>query len=171
MEELRQGRCILFDWGDTLMRDFTEFEGPMVSWPKVEAMPYAGQVLAELHDQAILAVATNADVSTEADIRAALERVDLGRFLDRIYCVRGVGYRKPSKEFFEHILTDLGIDRSQVIMVGDYLEVDVLGANACGIRGVWYNHRRQEKREGEMFRTILDLRDLPGAIKKLMTEE
>ena len=34
----REPSCILFDWGDTLMRVFPEFEGPMFTWPRVEVV-------------------------------------------------------------------------------------------------------------------------------------
>ena len=27
--------CLLFDWGDTLMRDFKEFDGPMKDWRRL----------------------------------------------------------------------------------------------------------------------------------------
>lgn len=157
-------RCLLFDWGDTLMRVFPEFDGPMAAWPRVEAMPHAGQVLAELHFRYVLAVATNAADSEEAEIRAALDRVDLGKLLDKVYCYRKIGYKKPSKEFFEYILTELGIEQSQAVMVGDDFEADVLGANHCGIRAIWYNPRTDESREGAMHQTIHDLRALPRAL-------
>ena len=41
----RESRCVLFDWGDTLMRDFPEFSGPMASWSHVEALPNVKEVL------------------------------------------------------------------------------------------------------------------------------
>jgi putative hydrolase of the HAD superfamily len=157
-------RCLLFDWGDTLMRVFPEFDGPMAAWPRVEAMPHAGQVLTELHFRYVLAVATNAADSEEAEIRAALEQVDLDKLLDKVYCYRKIGYKKPSKEFFEYILSELEIEQSQAIMVGDDFEADVLGANNCGIRAIWYNPRTDERHEGAMLQTIHDLRSLPQVL-------
>jgi HAD superfamily hydrolase (TIGR01662 family) len=164
MEIKRENRCILFDWGDTLMRVFPEFDGPMATWPQVEAMPHADQVLAELRTRSLLAVATNAADSEEAEIRAALDRVGLDKLLDRVYCYRKIGYKKPSKGFFEYILTDLGIERSQAIMVGDDFEADVVGANNCGIRAIWYNPRTTERHVNDMHQTIHDLRSLPGML-------
>ena len=29
-------KALFFDWGNTVMKVFPEYEGPMVSWPKVE---------------------------------------------------------------------------------------------------------------------------------------
>jgi putative hydrolase of the HAD superfamily len=163
MPPQRDNFCILFDWGDTLMRVFPEYDGPMVAWPKVEAMPHAEEVLSELHSRSLLAVATNAADSDEAEIRAALERVGLAKHIDRIYCYRRLGHKKPSKEYFSAILADLGLEPDCAIMVGDDFDADVMGANACGIKAVWYNPRTSEEREGEMYQTVHDLRQLPRA--------
>ena len=96
-------------------------------------------MLAALHPDWTLALATNADDSDEADIRAALQRVNLDRCLDKVYCFKKIGYKKPSLEFFQYILDDLKLTPQSVCMVGDNYEADVLGANACGIRAVWFN--------------------------------
>jgi len=165
MKAQRVNRCLLFDWGDTLMRVFPEYEGPMAAWPKVEAMPHAIDVLTELRPRTMLAIATNAADSEEAEIRAALGRVGLNKLLDKVYCYRKIGHKKPSKEFFEHLLADLGLEKSQVIMVGDDFEADVIGANNCGIRAIWYNSRTEENRESPMHRTVHDLRALPQALE------
>jgi putative hydrolase of the HAD superfamily len=136
----------------------------MAAWPKVEARPHAEEVLSELHTRTMLAVATNAADSDEAEIRAALERVGLNKLLDKVYCYRKIGHKKPSKEFFEYILMDLGIEKSLVLMVGDDFEADVIGANTCGIRAIWYNSRTEENRESPMHRTVHDLRTLPQVL-------
>jgi hypothetical protein len=101
--------CLLFDWGDTLMRDFKDYPGPMKDWPRLEAIPGAAEALAALQPVWILALATNANDSDEADIRAALQRVNLDQFLDRVYCSKNVGHKKPSVAFYQYILVDLGL--------------------------------------------------------------
>jgi putative hydrolase of the HAD superfamily len=156
--------CILFDWGDTLMRDYKEFSSPMKDWPHVEAVPGAVEVLMCLHTDWTLAIATNADVSTEADIRSALQRVDIDRWLDKIYCYKKIGHKKPSPEFFTCILNDLKLPPEQVFMVGDNYEADVLGANWSGLRAIWFNERSEEAHTGDMVRTIRQLGELPAII-------
>jgi len=158
-------RCILFDWGNTLMREFPDYGGPMVAWPHVEAIPHASQVLAGLHPLWLLALASNAAASDVVQIRAALERVSLGQYIDQIYCFSRIGHKKPSPEFFDCILDDLGIGCQHVVMVGDNFEADVLGANRSGIRAVWFNEQGDETRTGEMVQTIHDLRSLPQALE------
>ena len=152
-------RCLLVDWGDTVMRVFPEQSGPMFRWPRVEAIPGAEEALGRLggpRGSWRIALATNAADSDEADIRKALARVGLDGLFERIYCFARVGHKKPSAEFFGYVLEDLKLPCTSVVMVGDEFERDVLGANACGIRGVWLNRITSEVREGAMYQTARD---------------
>jgi HAD superfamily hydrolase (TIGR01509 family) len=160
--------CLLFDWGDTLMRDFKDYRGPMKDWPRLEAIPGAPEALAALHPGWTLALATNANDSDEADIRATLQRVDLDQFLDRVYCFKNVGHKKPSVAFYQYILADLGLTNRSACMVGDNFEVDVLGANACGMRAIWFNEHFLESRENVLLRTIHNLNALPDVLENFM---
>jgi putative hydrolase of the HAD superfamily len=158
-------RWLLFDWGDTLMRSFPEYSGPMANWPRLEALPGAVETLAALHHEWSLALATNAADSDEGQIREALQRVGLGDFIDRIHCFRTTRRMKPAPEFFTHILADLGAAPSQAVMVGDSFEVDVLGANRCVLRAVWLNERSSREETSAMVRTIHTLSSLPQALR------
>jgi HAD superfamily hydrolase (TIGR01509 family) len=160
---------LLFDWGDTLMRDNPTMPGPMVTWPKVEIVPGAVEVLTSLKPKWGLAIATNAAASDEAQIWAALKRVGLDPLIEKIYCFRKIGHKKPSQEFFTYILQDLGLTVDEVVMVGDAFEADVLGANRAGIRAVWLNERSGELRTGEMHRTIRGLIELPQVLEDLLS--
>jgi putative hydrolase of the HAD superfamily len=151
---------ILFDWGDTIMRDFPQYTTPMAAWPRVEAVEGAEEVLRRLQPVATLILATNAALSDEADIRRALDRVHLGAYFQRIYCLKNTGYQKPSPEFYSAILHDLGANPADVLMVGDSFENDVLGANRVGIRAVWLNSKDTETKTGKMYQTIHALREL-----------
>lgn len=132
----RASRCVLFDWGNTLMRDFPEFSGSMASWPYVEALPNVKKVLVELRPQWTLALATNAIDSDEKAIWEALDRVGLSSLLDKVYCFQNIGHSKPTPDFFDYIVKDLLMDRCRMVMVGDDFEKDVLGANRSGIRSI-----------------------------------
>lgn len=156
--------CILFDWGDTLMRNIGGFSGPMKDWPRVEAVAGALELLTVLQPAWTLAVATNAGASGEADIRAALQRVNLEPFIEHVYCFKNIGYLKPALEFFRYILKDVKLAPGSVFMVGDSYETDVLGANRAGLRAVWLNERSPEVRENAMQRTIHALGELQEAL-------
>ena len=161
---LEADRCVLFDWGDTLMRVFPEFGGPMARWPRLQVMPHAKETLAALWPRWVIGLATNAVDSSAADIREALALVGLGGYVDRVYRAQEVGCRKPSPGFFKFVLGDLGLEPSRVVMVGDDYDQDVLGANVSGIRAVWFNPGSRVEKCGEMRTTIHDLRNLYGIL-------
>jgi len=110
------------------MRVFPQFAGPMYAWPRVATLPHAEEVLTGLHADWLLAVATNASDSEEGEIWMALERVRLNQLMDKVYCYRAIGHKKPHPAFFKHILRDLKLSRDSILMVGDDLEVDIIGA-------------------------------------------
>lgn len=155
---------VLFDWGDTLMRVFPHSVGKMKDWPRVEEMPGARKALQALHGKAGVALATNAADSEEADIRAALERVGLASFVKHIYCLRSVGARKSSPEFFRHVLADLRADANHVVMVGDDFKEDVEAACAAGLHAVWFNTRNGDDAVGQGYTTVHHLDALPAVL-------
>ena len=162
---VRENRCLLFDWGDTVMRTFPGYSGPMADWPRVEAVKNAPKALAALHETWMLALATNAAESNEEQIWKALRRVGLDRYIDKVYCFRKIGHKKPSQAFFAYALDDLTLDASSVFMVGDDFESDVDGAIRCGIRAIWFNEHSLEERRAEMYRTVHDLLSLPEVLR------
>ena len=159
--------CLLFDWGNTLMKDLPQFNGPMYMWPKVEAIPNAEKALVKLKEGWFIALATNAKDSTKEDIKRAFDRVNLLQYLDEIYCFRTVGYLKPTKEFFEYILNDLGIDKSYLVMIGDDLKSDIQGANDFGIVAIWINSETDTIVNTKFCKTINHLNELPECIDQL----
>jgi len=157
-------RCLLFDWGDTLMRNFPDYTGPMVNWPQVEIIPGVRETLGKLFSTWRLAVATNAEDSQVSEIQAALQRVEISPFFDAIYCFRKIGAKKPSAAYFVYVLNDLQLPVSQVVMVGDDQEADIGGANRQGLRAVWLNERSDEALSGPLVQTIHHFQELPKTL-------
>jgi putative hydrolase of the HAD superfamily len=166
--EGREHRCLLLDWGDTVMRVFSEYEGPMAGWPRVEAVDGIREVLTGLRPAWTIALATNATDSEEQDIWSVLARAGLDGLIDRIYCFRAVGHRKSAPAYFQHVLADLGISPDDAVMVGDDFEADVMSANRSGIRAIWFRENAADRATGAMHRTIHDLHDLPKALELLL---
>ncbi len=151
---------ILFDWGDTVMRDDPASSVPMVQWPTVQAVDGIAEVLAHLHASGRTCIlATSAAISDETQIRGALARADLDRYFSRIYCFKNTGLSK-GEAFYRYILEDLGLPASSALMVGDSFEKDVLAPNRLGIFAVWFNPRSDESRSGERHVTVHSMREL-----------
>jgi FMN phosphatase YigB (HAD superfamily) len=156
---------IMFDWGDTIMKDDPSLDIPMVQWPQVEAIEGAEEVLRALHVDRTIVMATSADRSGEAEIRAALRRVNLADYFDHIFCYRNTGLQKSSSDFYRYILEALKIEPTDILMVGDHFKKDVQLANSVGITAVWLNRRDSEDRQGLRHQTIHRLSDLLLLIK------
>ena len=148
------------------MVDLPGSSGPMASWPHVEAVPYARETLEQLHAAGWhIALATNAADSDEVQIRSALARAGLNDFIERIYCSRGIGHAKPSREFFAFIARDLALQASDLVMVGDNFMIDVEGAIRAGIRAVWLCPGAMDVGNAEKWRAIRSLAELPALLE------
>jgi len=145
---------VLFDWGDTVMRDYPERTNPMVEWESVEVIEGIANVLAYLYstDRRII-LATSAAISDEGQIRGALARGGLDSYFSRIYCFKNTQLPK-GEEFYRYILNDLQLSPSDALMVGDGFEKDIQIPNVLGIFAVWFNPKSVKVRRDEMHFTV-----------------
>lgn len=158
--DLKLYSVILFDWGETVMKDDPTQTAPMVDWPQVEMVAGVDALLENLHASGkTIALATSAEVSNETQIRGALARLNLNQYFDKIYSFRTTGLQK-SAAFYEYVLEDLKIQPAEALMIGDSFEKDVLAANQVGIAAVWFNPSTPEKRNGAGFVTVNSLAEL-----------
>jgi len=160
-------QIVLFDWGDTVMRNFPSYSGPMHAWPKVEEIPGVRAAIESLRPSFRTALATNAEDSNEIEIRRALGRCSLSELFDSVFCYRRIGHRKSERGFFLKILESLEMDPSDAFMIGNSLEDDVHAAIAEGISAVWFNPDSLETSHGDHHRTIHRFEDLVPALREL----
>ena len=63
-----------------------------------------------------------------------LKNNNLNKYFDKIFISEEIGSKKPDREFFDIILKEIGVeDKGEVLMIGDTLTSDILGANTVGI--------------------------------------
>ena len=55
-----------------------------------------------------------------------------------------VGWRKPAAEFFAAVCRIVGLQAGQILYVGDDLVNDVRGAQAAGLRAIWFRQNRTD---------------------------
>lgn len=151
---------VLFDWGDTVMRDDPERTAPMVEWETVEVIEGIADVLAYLYASGRrIVLATSAEISDEGQIRGALRRGRIDSYFSRIYCFRNTHLPK-GEAFYHHILSDLNIAASDAIMVGDTFEKDVQIPGSLGMFAVWFNPRANEIRKSDSHTTVHSMTEL-----------
>jgi HAD superfamily hydrolase (TIGR01662 family) len=112
------------------LRAFFSFEEEL--WT---AYPQAQTTLRELsHEGYRLALISNA--TDDALIQGLVDGFDFRKWFDVAITSAGVGLRKPHPGIFERVLRQWGFPPAQVVMVGDTLGFDILGAHNSGLKGV-----------------------------------
>lgn len=128
---------ILFDWGNTLMRDIPGMTGPMADWQEVEAMAGALELLQFLPESITVCLASNAGDSDAKLIREALKRVKMDRYFKHILTSDELGTKKPDTAFFTNALQLMKCAPENVLSVGDNLEKDIIPAKSAGMVTCW----------------------------------
>ena len=154
-----QSHEVLFDWGDTIMVDYPEYNGPMYKWPKVKVIYGVEEALGFLSKRCSLSLATNAQDSTESEILEALRRVGIAHYFENIFCYNKIGCLKSEDGYFEKVLSTLSTKPENVIMVGDSYEKDILPANKNGIYGIWLK-QTGESASGKLYKSISSMFEL-----------
>ena len=73
--------------------------------------------------------------------RSRLEHAGVLRFFEDTYISMDIGYDKPDIRFYEEALRRCGLTPQDVLMVGDSMTTDILGAQAAGITSVFFDRR------------------------------
>ena len=158
---------VLFDWGDTVMRDHPEITTPMVEWETIEVIEGVAEVLAYLRSSGRrIVLATSAAISDEGQIRGALARGGLSIYFSRIYCFKNTNLSK-GEEFYRYILNDLGLAASEALMVGDGFEKDIQIPNRLGMFAIWFNPKSDETRQDDLHTTVHSMRELTAFFESL----
>ncbi len=87
--------------------------------------------------QMILGIITNGFESIQ---QRRLEVSGLAPFISFMVASEACGYAKPDLRFFEHAASQSPkFSKERVLVVGDRLETDILGAAAFGVDSCWFN--------------------------------
>lgn len=135
-------KIIIFDWGDTLMRDFPEKHGPMCHWDIIEVIEGVPETLSELSKTFTLCVATNAGVSDTTLMRKALRRGNIEHFFTHFFSSKDLGYTKPDVHFFLSICQHTGVFPHECVFIGNDYYKDIVGAANARMYPIFFNHAR-----------------------------
>lgn len=92
----------------------------------------------------------------------------LDELFDGVFISDKIGHEKPSKEFFDAVLKDIGdYKKDEIIIIGDSLTSDIQGGNNAGIKCCRYNPDHSEN-TGDL-RIDLEIDDLNDLEEKLKT--
>jgi putative hydrolase of the HAD superfamily len=132
-------KALIFDWGDTVMRDYPDLPGPMYTWPHVEAIHGIQEVLETVFHSYNCIIATNAGCSDTEAMRKALRRIEFEKYFNYFFSSKDLGYEKPDPRFFDEICCQTGFKPLECMMIGNSYEKDITGAKKAGMLTVFFN--------------------------------
>lgn len=101
--------------------------------------PGVNEYLSQLKQHnCFVAILTNGVVAVQKNKVKNL-KVDLK--VDKVFYAREneLGYEKPMKECFIHVVDFFGCELDEAIMIGDHYKNDYMGAINAGIHAIWLN--------------------------------
>lgn len=167
--------AIFFDLGDTIMDEATEIKDAQGTTQSAELIEGMADALHWLHARHYrLALVADTRPGTPVNV---LRQHGLLELFEALSISEEVGFEKPHAGIFLHALDNMRIpaqDYPQVLMVGNNLERDILGANRLGLRSVYFhtNERRRsialnpEEAPRHTVTSARELLDLVGSLSE-----
>jgi putative hydrolase of the HAD superfamily len=162
VEELRWKRMWLtlldFKIGDeTLAREMGNQFLELLPTRKI-LFPHALEILHYLTEKKYqLHLITNGFEKTQ---HSKLKNSGLDKYFKQVITSEGSNSLKPHKEIFDYALQKTGAKKQESIMIGDSMEVDILGAINAGIDQVYVNHLGIINQETRPTYTVNSLKEL-----------
>lgn len=171
---------IFIDSGDTIIDESTEIRNSDGIVVHAEMIQGAGEVLRSLYEQ-YYRIALVADGEEQSFTNVYLEN-KLGDCFNTRTISEVVGVQKPSERMFQDAMDKNGLteaDKERIIMVGNNIRKDIVGANRFGIRSVlldWsprYNMVPdcEEQRADYIIHHPIELLGLVEHLEKLLESE
>jgi FMN phosphatase YigB (HAD superfamily) len=165
--------ALFFDLGDTIMIEETEVKDAAGTTLRADLIPGMAETLQHFKARGhTLALVADSRPHTPVNVLRQHALYDL---FDYLAISEVVGVSKPHPHIFRVTLERLGIapsDYGRVVMVGNNLERDVVGANRLGLISVffhWNDRRRSQPlvEEEEPQYTVTSARELLALIETL----
>mgnify|MGYP006313538545 FL=1 len=123
-------------WPQHLLEPFTQ--GFRQGWGNSHALVEgAFEMLQTLHQRGYkLYAASNSFGHLQ---RMRLHLAGVLPFFEGTYISMDIGYDKPDRRFYDFALNDAQLSADEVLMVGDSMTTDIIGAQRVGIDTCWFN--------------------------------
>ena len=130
----------------------------IIECPRKKAlMPNARQVLDKLAKDFELGIITNGFDDTQ---NIKLKYSEINHYFKWVVTSESSGHRKPAKGIFDFTLDYSGGVIEDIVIIGDNLQTDILGANNAGWKSVWYNPQEESTAPSQL--QVHDLIELPA---------
>jgi putative hydrolase of the HAD superfamily len=110
-----------------------------LSSEKTILFPHTHETLGYLYEKYHLYILTNGFRETQF---SKLKNCNLSKYFQTVFTSETIGYNKPHPKIFHWAMSSVNGRKEECLMIGDDIEVDILGADRCGIDGVYFNPDR-----------------------------
>jgi len=87
-------------------------------------------------------------VTSNGILQMQLKRLELAGILcyfSGVFVSDDIGYEKPNVKFFDECIKRGQLNRSEILLIGDSIEADIIGANNSNIDSCWYNPKHKSR--------------------------
>jgi len=163
--------AVIFDFGHTIMDELSYRELPLRSRP-VRLMPGVVETLSQI--SVTNGIWANTKRASQSGIRNWLRRGHIDHHFKWVVTSIDAGHRKPDRGFFDFALARCGLQRDEVLYVGNQLNTDIQGASDYGIPNVWLSGPEYRSPDDTFTidrvrpnHTIASLPELPALVASL----
>ena len=130
-----------------------------ISPTKTKLFPYSHEALSYLKERYKLYVLTNGFRQVQT---TKLKNCNLEKYFTKLICSEDVGTQKPKPEIFRYALKTVNAKKSESIMIGDDLNVDIIGAKKVGLDQVYFNphKKRHDEKPTYEIKSLIDLLEI-----------
>ena len=170
---MKKNLIIFTDSGDTIIDESTQVYDDRGIVTKAAFIPGAGEVIRELKEEGYR-IALVADGEWES-FRNVYRENGLGYCFEEWIVSEVVGEEKPARSMFDTAMEKMGLteaDKPFIVMIGNNLKKDIVGANRYGITSVWldwsprYFHTVEEP-DWQPDYTVKTPKELKALLEKL----
>lgn len=154
-----------------LPEDLEELDYTIMNQIQKEALlDEVRETLEELQEQGVpMYILSNSIFGRKATERL-LEDFGVLQYFTKVYVSADYGVRKPGEKFFglaikEILETHAGMERKDILYVGNDYITDVRGAKAAGLDVVWYNVKQLPDEEGICTYTVAKFNEILNVIR------
>lgn len=76
--------------------------------------------------------------------RSRLEKAGILRYFEDTYISMDIGYDKPDIRFYQEALRRCGLQAKEVLMIGDSMTTDVIGAQKAGMDALFFDRQKDD---------------------------
>lgn len=116
-------------------------------YDEIEMIDEVEGLLSYLSDKYQIFAASNGVYDMQVN---RIKKSNLDKYFDEIFVSDKIGFEKPDKRFFQKIMDITKYSNKDLIMIGDSIKSDIIGAKNSNIKSIYFN-KENKKNSDENF--------------------